>query len=106
MIFILIFLYFDFSWQGVILGRMLSMAITIVISLHFLGYKMSALIKLPKRAFYKDISMFGVSYVPSGMIIMAMPMIDKVVAAHFIDVAASALYGVAALFASAFWGGK
>ncbi len=103
MIFILIFLYFDFSWQGVILGRMLSMAITIVISLHFLGYKMSALIKLPKRAFYKDISMFGVSYVPSGMIIMAMPMIDKVVAAHFIDVAASALYGVAALFASAFW---
>lgn len=103
MVFILIFLHFDFGWQGVILGRMLSMAITIIISLHFLGYKILRLIRLPERAFYRDISLFGVSYVPSGMIIMAMPMIDKVVAAHFIDVAASALYGVAALFASAFW---
>jgi O-antigen/teichoic acid export membrane protein len=103
MIFILIFLYFDFSWQGVILGRMLSMAVTVVISLHFLGYKMRSLVKIPPRSYYRNITVFGVSYVPSGMIIMAMAMIDKVVAAHFLGVAASALYGVAALFASAFW---
>lgn len=103
MIFILIFLYFGFSWRGVILGRMLSMAVTVFTSMHFLGYNFWSFVKIPPRGFYRNITIFGVFYVPSGMVIMAMALIDKVVAAHFLSVAASAQYGVAALFASAFW---
>ena len=37
------------------------------------------------------------------MVIMAVAMTDKVVAAHYLGVSASAMYGVAALFASAYW---
>ena len=82
---------------------MASMAISVVISLGMLGYRPSGFLRLPERTFYRNIAGFGVLYVPSGMVIMAMAMIDKVVAAHFLGVAASALYGVAALFASAYW---
>lgn len=101
--FILIFLLSGWGWQGVILGRMVSMAISVTISLGMLGYRPSGFLKMPERAFYRNIAGFGILYVPSGMVIMAMAMIDKVVAAHYLGVAASAIYGVAALFASAYW---
>ena len=103
MIFIGLFLFFEWDWRGVILGRMLGLACATIISLWFLGYSPKVFLKMPKRSYYRNIARFGLIYWPSGMVIMAMGMIDKVIAAHYIGVAASALYGVAALFASAFW---
>ncbi|MEO0909297.1 MAG: oligosaccharide flippase family protein [Pseudomonadota bacterium] len=103
MTFIAIFLLLDWDWRGVILGRMIGMSIASLISLRFLGYGPTVFFKMPQRSFYRNIARFGLIYWPSGMVIMAMGMIDKVVAAHYIGVEASALYGVAALFASAFW---
>ncbi|MXQ09367.1 oligosaccharide flippase family protein [Alphaproteobacteria bacterium GH1-50] len=103
LVFILAFLLAGWGWQGVILGRMASLALSVVISLGMLGYRPTGFLRLPERSFYRNIAGFGVLYVPSGMVIMAMAMIDKVAAAHFLGVAASALYGVAALFASAYW---
>lgn len=97
------FLLGGWDWRGVILGRILGMSIAILLSLWALGYRPSFFIRLPQRSFYRDIMKFGVVYWPSGMVIMAVAMTDKVVAAHYLGVAASAMYGVAALFASAFW---
>jgi O-antigen/teichoic acid export membrane protein len=58
---------------------------------------------MPPRSFYRNIATFSVLYWPSGMVIMAVAMTDKVVAAQYLGVEASAMYGVAALFASAYW---
>ena len=103
MAFILCFIYFDWGWQGVILGRAMGLCVTGVVSLHKLGYSASQLLRIPPRSFYRNTASFGLVYVPSGMIIMAMALIDKVVAAHYLGVAASGIYAVAALFSSAFW---
>lgn len=97
------FLIGGWDWRGVILGRMLGMAAATVISLRSLGYGPSLFLRIPPRSFYRDIASFGVLYWPAGMVIMAVAMTDKVVAAHYLGVDASAMYGVAALFASAFW---
>ena len=97
------FLLGDWGWQGVILGRMLGMGIATLISLRSLGYGPSLFFRIPPRSFYRDIASFGVVYWPAGMVIMAVAMTDKVVAAHYLGVSASAMYGVAALFASAYW---
>ncbi|WP_417592007.1 lipopolysaccharide biosynthesis protein [Parasphingorhabdus sp.] len=97
------FLLGGWDWRGVILGRILGMTTAILISLWALGYRPSFFFRLPPRSFYRDIAKFGIIYWPSGMVIMAVAMTDKVVAAHYLGVSASAMYGVAALFASAFW---
>ena len=103
MLFIMLFLWADWGWQGVILGRIIGLTLTAFVSLYRLGFRPGQLLRIPPRSYYRNIASFGVFYVPSGMIVMAMAMIDKVVAAHYLGVAASAIYAVAALFASAFW---
>lgn len=103
MIFIVAFLMAGWDWRGVVLGRMLSMAIATIFSLRSLGFTLPTLFQIPRRSFYRDIASFGVVYWPAGAVVMVMATTDKVVAAHYIGVEASAMYGVAALFASAFW---
>jgi O-antigen/teichoic acid export membrane protein len=97
------FLFAGWDWRGVVLGRMLGMGAATLISLRWLGYSLPQFLKVPQRSFYRDIASFGVLYWPAGMVIMAVGMTGKVVAAHYLGVEASAMYGVAALFASAFW---
>jgi O-antigen/teichoic acid export membrane protein len=82
---------------------MLSLAAAAIVSLRWLGYGPSLFFRVPARAFYRDIASFGVAYWPSGMVVMAVAMTDKVVAAQYLGVEASAMYGVAALFASGYW---
>lgn len=103
MIFIVAFLLAGWDWRGVVLGRMLSMGIATLFSLRSLGFTMGSLIRIPPRSFYRNIASFGVVYWPAGAVVMAMATADKVIAAHYLGVEASAMYGVAALFASAFW---
>lgn len=103
MIFIVAFLSSGWDWRGVVLGRMLGMGFAILYSLRSLGYTMPTLLKVPKRSFYRNIASFGMLYWPSGAVIMVVATIGKVVAAQYLGVEASAMYGVAALFASAFW---
>lgn len=101
--FIVAFLMAGWDWRGVVLGRMLSMGIAAVWSLRSLGYTLPTLLRVPERSFYRNIANFGIVYWPAGAVVMVMATVDKVVAAHYLGVEASAMYGVAALFASAFW---
>jgi O-antigen/teichoic acid export membrane protein len=90
MTFVSAFLLAGWDWRGVIIGRTL-------------GYSARLFLRPPPRSFYRKIASFGIMYWPAGMVVMAVAMTDKVVAAHYLGVEASAMYGVAALFASAFW---
>jgi len=103
MAFIVMFLSAGWDWRGVVLGRMLGMAIAAAYSLRSLGFTLPTLFKVPERSFYRNIASFGVVYWPAGAVVMVVGTTDKVVAAHYLGVEASAMYGVAALFASAFW---
>jgi len=103
MVLVSAFLLAGWGWRGVILGRMIGMGVATIISLRRLGYGILELVRIPPRSFYRDIASFGVMYWPAGMVIMAVGMTGKVVAAQYLGLAASAMYGVAALFASAFW---
>ncbi|MEO1731345.1 MAG: oligosaccharide flippase family protein [Pseudomonadota bacterium] len=103
MIFIIGFLLSGWDWRGVILGRMLSMAIASLWSLHSLGFTLSSLFRIPERSFYRNIASFGVVYWPAGAVVMVVATTDKMIAAHYLGVEASAMFGVAWLFASAFW---
>ncbi len=103
LIFIVAFLSAGWDWRGVVLGRMLSMGIATIFSLRSLGYTLPKLYRVPERSFYRNIASFGFLYWPAGAVVMVMATVDKVVAAHYLGVEASAMYGVAALFASAFW---
>lgn len=103
MAFIVGFLMSGWDWRGVVLGRMAGMAIAAAYSLYTLGFTLPTLFRVPQRSFYRNIASFGVLYWPAGAVVMAVGTTDKVVAAHYLGVEASAMYGVAALFASAFW---
>lgn len=103
MAFIVAFLTSGWDWRGVVLGRMLGMAFAAAYSLRSLGFTLPSLFRVPQRSFYRNIASFGVVYWPAGAVVMVVGTTDKVVAAHFLGVEASAMYGVAALFASAFW---
>ncbi|MEM6909591.1 MAG: hypothetical protein AAF494_13030, partial [Pseudomonadota bacterium] len=72
-------------------------------SLRSLGFTLPSLLRVPERSFYRNIASFGVMYWPAGAVVMVVATTDKVVAAHYLGVEASAMFGVAALFASAFW---
>lgn len=91
------------SWEGVVVGRMLGLACAVLVALVMLGYRPAKMFRVPRRSFYRSIAKFGLFYAPSGMVIMAMALLDKLIAVHFLGVEAGALYGIAALFASAFW---
>ena len=82
---------------------MLGMAIASFFSLRSLGFTLSSLIRIPERSFYRNIASFGVMYWPAGAVVMVVATTDKVMAAHSLGVEASAMLGVAWLFASAFW---
>lgn len=97
------FLVSGWDWRGVVLGRMLGMGAATLISFRSLGFTVSEFFEIPKRSYYRKIASFGAIYWPTGMVVMAVAMTDKVVAARYLGVEASAMYGVAALFASAFW---
>jgi O-antigen/teichoic acid export membrane protein len=97
------FLLAGWDWRGVVLGRMLGMGVATLISLRSLGYSPLQYLRIPPRSFYRDITSFAVVYWPAGLVILAVAMTDKVVAAYYLGVEASGMYGVAALFASAFW---
>jgi O-antigen/teichoic acid export membrane protein len=97
------FLLSGWDWRGVILGRMIGMATAAVISLWTLGYRPVLFFRMPPRSFYRNIAAFGVLYWPSGMVIMAVALTGRVVAAQYLGLEASAMFGVAALFASAYW---
>jgi O-antigen/teichoic acid export membrane protein len=101
--FISAFLLDGWDWRGVILGRMLGMTVAALMSLRMLGYRPSLFLRMPPRSFYRSIATFSVIYWPSGMVVMAVAMTGKVIAARYLGVEASAMYGVAALFASAYW---
>ena len=101
--FIVGFLMSGWDWRGVVLGRMAGMAIAAAYSLYTLGFTLPTLFRVPQRSFYRNIASFGVLYWPAGAVVMVVGTTDKVVAAHYLGVEASAMYGVAALFASAFW---
>ncbi|MAY19840.1 MAG: hypothetical protein CL955_04410 [Erythrobacteraceae bacterium] len=103
MAFIVGFLMSGWDWRGVVLGRMAGMAIAAAYSLYTLGFTLPTLFRVPQRSFYRNIASFGVLYWPAGAVVMVVGTTDKVVAAHYLGVEASAMYGVAALFASAFW---
>lgn len=97
------FLLSGWDWRGVIVGRMLGMSVATLFSLRSLGFGLRHFLRVPQRSFYRNITSFAVLYWPTGMVIMAVAMTGKVVAARYLGVEASAMYGVAALFASAFW---
>lgn len=103
MAFIVAFLMSGWDWRGVVLGRMIGMAIAIAFSLRSLGYGLTGLLRVPQRSFYRNIASFGLIYWPAGAVIMVVATTGRVGAAHYLGLEASAMYGVAALFASAFW---
>ena len=78
------FLIAGWDWRGVIVGRMLGLAVAALVSLRSLGYGPSLFFRVPPRSFYRDIASFGVVYWPSGMVIIAVGMTDKLVAAHYL----------------------
>jgi O-antigen/teichoic acid export membrane protein len=103
MVFIVAFLSSGWDWRGVVIGRMLGMAAASAYSLYSLGFTLPTLFKVPQRSFYRNIASFGIVYWPAGAVVMVVGTTDKVIAAQYLGVEASAMYGVAALFASAFW---
>ncbi|MEM6909799.1 MAG: oligosaccharide flippase family protein, partial [Pseudomonadota bacterium] len=70
MIFIVAFLLAGWDWRGVVLGRMLSMAIAAFFSLRSLGFTLPSLLRVPERSFYRNIASFGVMYWPAGAVVM------------------------------------
>ena len=55
MVFTVAFLLSGWDWRGVVIGRMMGMAIAIAFSLRSLGYELPSLLRIPRRSFYRNI---------------------------------------------------
>ncbi len=88
----------DWGWSGAVFGKIIGLALGCLLAFGLL------LRNLPPFKFHWHVIhfgrllSFGVRYLPSGMLMLVLIMIDRLMLSHMISVEASSLYAVASLF--------
>ena len=96
---VLLFLSFGFDWRGAVLGRLLGVALTVVlvwptIAKTFPFKHRSAVAWLPLLS-------FSVKYLPVGLGVVVVPLVNRLFVAHYAGIEQAGYFGIAALFGSA-----
>ncbi len=101
LVFIALFVFNGWGWQGVVIGKIAGLAIGCVIGIYWLvsGLQFANVLKQPPQL--SRLAKFGLWYLPTGMGLVAIPLTDRLIVTHVIGLAENGLYGVAALFGAA-----
>lgn len=89
------------SWEGVILGKMLGLLVTCVIGVRWLAGDLKLNLNAHCTKQIKDLIKFGLFYLPTGFGLVAIGLTDRLIISHMLGLSENGLYGVAALFGSA-----
>ena len=98
LIFISLFVLSGWSWPGVIVGKMLGLAVGGLVGACWLIKSLDFNRAIRQRPHLRRLVKFGLMYLPTGMGLVAIPLTDRLIVTHILGLAQNGLYGVAALF--------
>ena len=96
---IFILLTFGLDWQGAIIGKICALCCAVLAGILWCSPKLKKVHFLkPDRRYMGELVRFGLFYLPTGLGIVAVGLIDRVIISQVYDVAMISFYGIAALF--------
>ena len=95
--------FFQWGWQGAIIGKLTGLFAAFFIGAWWLvgEIKFNLNVLVFQRA--KELLKFGIHYLPTGLSLVIVPLTDRMVITNMLGLHENGLYGVAALFGSAFF---
>lgn len=94
---------YEWSWKGAILGKLSGLLIASLFGSVWLVRDLRFNINEKILFKVKELIKFGVHYLPTGLSLVLVPLTDRMIITHFLGLSENGLYGVAALFGSAFF---
>jgi O-antigen/teichoic acid export membrane protein len=98
---ITVLVYLGWSWQGVVLGKMVGLTVACVAGILWLAGDLKLDLRAHSKEQIKELVKFGLCYLPTGFGLVAVPLTDRLIISHILGLGENGLYGVAALFGSA-----
>ncbi len=94
---------YDWSWKGAIIGKSSGLLIAAGFGAIWLVRDIRFHINEKVILKFKELLKFGMHYLPTGLSLVLIPLTDRMIITHFLGLSQNGLYGVAALFGSAFF---
>lgn len=94
---------YGWSWKGAIIGKSSGLLIAAGFGAIWLVRDIRFRINEKVILKFKELIKFGVHYLPTGLSLVLVPLTDRMIITHFLGLSQNGLYGVAALFGSAFF---
>ncbi len=91
------------GWQGAILGKLGGLLVVSIVGVWWLAKDLTFTINANYLLKLKEIIKFGLYYLPTGLSLVIVPLTDRMIITHFLGLNEVGLYGVSALFGSAFF---
>ncbi len=95
--------FYDWDWQGAILGKISGLFITFFLGAWWLSRDLTFRINAQVLKKAKELIKFGLYYLPTGLSLVIIPLTDRMMITNILGLHENGLYGVAALFGSAFF---
>ena len=96
-----IFVILDWSWHGVVIGKILGLSVGCIMGAYWVIRDLDLSAVIRSRPELARLAKFGIMYLPTGMGLVAMPLTDRLIVTRLLGLADNGLYGVAALFGAA-----
>lgn len=97
------FVFSEGGWQGAILGKLGGLLMVSFTGAWWLVKDLKFEINTNFLLKLKEIIKFGLHYLPTGLSLVIIPFTDRMIITHFLGLNEVGLYGVSALFGSAFF---
>lgn len=94
---------FEWGWQGAILGKLSGLLTAFFLGAWWLVRDLKFNINTRVVQKIKELIKFGLHYLPTGLSIVIIPLTDRMIITNILGLHVNGLYGVAALFGSAFF---
>ena len=95
--------FFEWGWQGAIIGKLTGLFITVSTGAWWLVGDLKFFLNVCVFQKAKELVKFGIHYLPTGLSLVIVPLTDRMVITNILGLHENGLYGVAALFGSAFF---
>ncbi len=98
------FVVAGYDWRGAVVGKLLSLVITVLfVNRFFLRDLEIGLFSRFNLSYCKQLLFFGIRYLPAGLSAVIIPLTDRLLIAHIVNVEETSYFGIGGLFNMAIW---
>lgn len=96
--FIIFLVLAGWGWTGIVIGKTVALALVCVVGAAWVLRELPMESARRKSPAFRPLIKFGLAYLPAGMSLVAIPLIDRLIVAHVLGLAENGIYGIASLF--------